>query len=514
MTPTLVTTRPPASVPSVAPSANPAWALASLSLAALLASIGASMANVALPALTDAFAAPFQAVQWVVLAYLLAVTTLIVGAGRLGDAFGPRRVLLAGMAVFAAASLLAGFAPSLGLLIAARAVQGLGAAAMMALSLSMIGASVPPDRTGRAMGLLGTMSAIGTALGPSLGGVLTAGPGWRMIFFVPVPLALAALVLARRHLPPDRPGAPRARGALDPAGTLLLAVVLAVYALALTLGRGHFTVHNAGLLALAAATAGALIVVEQRAAFPLLHVELLRDRVLRAGLASTALVTAVLMATLVVGPFHLTHALGLDAARVGLMLMVGPVVAALAGVPAGRLVDRWGAARISALGLLGVAIGSLMLAAMPIAWGPVGYAGAIVVLTAGYAFFQAANNTLAMTSGAPGQRGTVSGLLNLARYLGLITGASAMGAVFIAASGATDLALAAPAAVASGTRATFLLGAALGAAALVQTYRATRNTPARRRHDRVPAAPAAAPRLTGGPAVSEPSAPAVASPRS
>lgn len=473
MTPTLATVRPSASVPAVAAATNPSWALASLSLAAILASVGTSMANVALPALADTFDAPFQSVQWVVLAYLLAVTTLIVSAGSLGDAFGQRRMLLAGLGVFAAASLVCGLAPSLGVLIAARAVQGLGAAAMTALSLSLIGASVPPDRTGRAMGLLGTMSAIGTALGPSLGGALTAGPGWRAVFLAPVPLTLAALFLARRHVPPDRPLVHESHRAFDPAGTLLLAVALAAYALALTLGRGSFSRVNAGLLALAAAACGALVLVERTTAAPLLRLGLLRDRALSSGLAGTALVTAVLMATLVVGPFHLAHALGLDAARVGLVMMAGPVVAAFAGVPAGRLVDRWGVARTGWTGLTGVCLGSLALAVVPIAWGSVGYAGALVLLTAGYALFQAANNTRVMTSVTADQRGTVSGLLNLARYLGLITGASAVGAIFIAASGAPDMAQATPAAVAAGTCATFLVGAALGAAALALTWTAT-----------------------------------------
>ena len=154
------------------------WALASLSLAMLLSSLGTSIANVGLPTLARAFNAPFQQVQWVVLAYLLATTTLVVSAGRLGDMVGRRRLLLAGIALFTLASVLCGMAPTLGLLIAARALQGLGAAVMMALTMALVAQTVPQDKTGSAMGLLGTVSAIGTALGPSLGGLLIAGVGW------------------------------------------------------------------------------------------------------------------------------------------------------------------------------------------------------------------------------------------------------------------------------------------------------------------------------------------------
>jgi len=170
-----------------APSAR--WALASLSLSMLMPSLDTSIANAGLPTLAQAFTASFQAVQWIVLAYLLAITTLIVSVGRLGDIVGRRPLFLAGIGLFTVASLLCGVAPTLWLLIAARAAQGLGAAIMMALAVALVGETVPKAKTGSAMGLLGTMSAIGTTLGPSLGGVLIAGLGWRTIFLVNVPLA-------------------------------------------------------------------------------------------------------------------------------------------------------------------------------------------------------------------------------------------------------------------------------------------------------------------------------------
>src|SRR5436190_7520539 len=176
------------------PTLSVRWGLASLSLSMLLSSLGTSIANVALPTLAQAFNASFQDVQWVVLAYLLAITTLIVSVGRVGDIAGRRRLLLAGIFLFTLASALCGVAPSLWLLIAARAAQGLGAAIMMALTMAFVGETVPKDRIGSAMGLLGTMSAMGTALGPSLGGFLIAALGWQTIFLVNVPLGVLAFV--------------------------------------------------------------------------------------------------------------------------------------------------------------------------------------------------------------------------------------------------------------------------------------------------------------------------------
>ncbi|MCG5243100.1 MFS transporter [Azospirillum doebereinerae] len=446
------------------------WALAGLSLSMLLPSLGTSIANVGLPTLAQAFAAPFQAVQWVVLAYLLAITTLIVGVGRLGDLVGRRRLMLGGIVLFTAASALCGVAPTLWLLIAARAAQGAGAAVLMALAMAFVGETVPKARAGSAMGLLGTMSAIGTALGPSLGGALIAGPGWRAIFLVNIPLGVLTFLLAHRTLPADRRGSGNAAG-FDRAGTLLLALTLAAYALAMTMGHGRFGALNLGLLLTAAIGVGLFLRVEARAASPLIRPALFRDPALGPGLAMSALVSTVMMATLVVGPFYLAGGLGLDAASVGLALSAGPLAAALAGVPAGRLADRFGAGRTAIAGLAGIAAGCLILSAMPapmaMTLGSPGYVLPIVVVTVGYALFQTANNTAVMADVHADRRGVVSGMLNLSRNLGLVTGASAMGAVFALASGAADVATASPEAVSTGLRITFAVATGLVVAALV-----------------------------------------------
>ncbi|MFJ1701820.1 MFS transporter [Kitasatospora sp. NPDC088346] len=443
------------------------WVLAGLSLSMLLSSLGTSIANVALPTLARAFGASFQEVQWIVLAYLLAITTLIVSAGRLGDLIGRRRLLLGGILLFTAASVLCGAAPTLWVLVAARAAQGLGAAVMMALTMAFVGETVPRARTGSAMGLLGTMSAVGTALGPSLGGALIAGPGWRGVFLVNAPLGAVAFLLARRHLPADRRMAAADRPGFDTVGTVLLALTLGAYALAMTLGHGRFDVLNAALLLAAAGGAALFVRVEARAASPLLRPAVFRDPGLSASLATSTLVSTVMMATLVVGPFYLSRALGLGEALVGLALSVGPLVAAVSGVPAGRIADRLGAPLMTVAGLCAMAAGSVLLAVLPSAFGVGGYLGPIVVVTAGYAVFQTANNTSVMAGAGPERRGVVSGVLNLSRNLGLITGASVMGAVFALGSATTDVTAAAPGAVGAGMRVTFAVAALLLLCALL-----------------------------------------------
>ncbi len=452
--------------------------LAALSLSMLMPSLDTSIANVALPTLARTFSAPFQAVQWVVLAYLLAITTLIVSVGRLGDIVGRRRLLLFGIGLFTTASLLSGLAPTLWLLIAARAAQGLGAAIMMALAMALVGETVPKARTGAAMGLLGTMSAMGTTLGPSVGGLLIAGLGWRSIFLVNAPLGVLTFLLVLRALPADRRAANAGWIDFDAVGTLLLALTLGAYALAMTAGDGGFDRRSLALLGVAILGGIVFVLAQKSAARPLLRLTMFSDRTLVASLATSVLVTTVMMATLVVGPFYLSGALGLDAARVGLAMSAGPLAAALAGAPAGRIVDRFGARRAIAIGLVGMLVGLLALATVSTGFGVAGYVAAIVVVTTHYALFQAANNTTVMADVQADQRGVVSGMLSLSRNLGLITGASAMGAVFAFASATTVIATATPPAVTAGMRATFAVAALLilAALAIATAVRARRPT--------------------------------------
>ncbi|MFU2326439.1 MFS transporter [Pseudomonas sp. NFX98] len=454
------------STTAVTPALSVRWALVSLSLSMLLSSLGTSIANVGLPTLAEVFDASFQQVQWIVLAYLLAITTLIVSVGRLGDLIGRRRLLLSGIGLFTLASALCGLAPTLDLLIGARALQGLGAAIMMALTLAFVGETVSKEKTGSAMGLLGTMSAIGTAMGPSLGGVLIATFGWQAIFLISVPLGLLTLLLAHRYLPVDRQTSKRA--VFDPLGTLVLALTLGAYALAMTLGRGHFGTLNIALLLAACVGVGVFVWVEERVAAPLIRLAMFRDPQLSGSLVMSLLVTTVLMTTLVVGPFYLSQALGLNAIGVGLVMSVGPLVAALTGVPAGRTADRFGARRMTFAGLIAIALGCFLLSMLPSSYGIGGYIAPMVVITLGYAVFQTANNTAVMADVQAEQRGVVSGLLNLSRNLGLITGASVLGAVFAMASATVDLSTAQPDAIASGMRMTFTVALGLiGIACLI-----------------------------------------------
>lgn len=374
-----------------------------LALSMLLASLGTSIANIALPTLAEAFSAPFGAVRAVVVAYLAALTILVLVAGRLGDSHGLKPMLMMGLGVFAAASLLCAMATSLPLLIGARALQGIGAAFLMTLSMALMRQSTSEARLGRAMGLLGTVSALGTALGPSLGGLLIPVAGWRGIFWVQLPLAVIALALTAAKLP-GGPGKGKAASA------------------------SPWSAMNRGLAS---------------------------------NLLVNLLVAAVMMTTLVVGPFYLGLGLGLGATQVGFVMAVGPVISIFSGVPSGRLVDAQGSGPVLVIGLGLLVAGAVLLAILPDMIGVAGYVLSIIVLTPGYQLFQAANNTAALADVPKDRRGTVSGLLGLSRNLGLIAGASLMGAVFAFGVGTEAFADTTAPAIAAGMRLTFLLAGAM-----------------------------------------------------
>ena len=415
--------------PHVLPPAARRLGLLALGLATLLPMLAGCMVSMLLPALGADFAVPFASLQWVLVAYLLGLTCLTVVAGRLGDRFGRRRLLLWGMGLFVLASLLCALAPTIGWLLAARVLQGAGAACMLVLSLAMVGQLVSPARRGRGMGLLGTLSACGTALGPSFGGLLLDVAGWQPAFLALLPIGLLALLC---------------------------------YGLALT-STGALALWLGGGALLATAW---LVHSELGAATPLLPLALLGTRRLRGGLAASALVAGIMVLTLLIGPFYLQGAFGLDPLTSGLLISGGPLLAALTGLPAGWLVDRVGAITVVRLGLLLMSGAAALLAVLSPALGPLGYLLPILLLTAGYALFQTANNS-AVIGGSGGQaRGAVAGLLTLARNLGQLTGAAGLGALFAGLAGGGDPAVASASELHFAMQASFALGGVLLLAAL------------------------------------------------
>jgi EmrB/QacA subfamily drug resistance transporter len=444
------------------------WVLVSLSLSTLMGSLGISIANVTLPTLTEAFVTTFQSVQWIVISYLLTITVTIVSIGKIGDVFGLRRVLMIGVLLYTIASLFCGIAPKLWVLILARGFQGLGAAILIALSLAYVKESVSKKRIGAAMGLLGTMSAIGTASGPTLGGVLIEIFSWRAIFLILIPLGIVNLILIKKHIPIRNINVQFNIKKIDWIGTFFLALTLACYTLAMTIENEFFNRGITLLLLLTAVIGSCLFLYSQtKVQAPLIQLKLFKDRNLNSSLIINAFVSNIMMATLVIGPFYLSLGLGLGEILVGIVLSIGPIISIISGIPSGKIVDGFGTRKIITIGLLLMTLGAFALSILPNKYGVVGYIIAIAILTPGYQLFQASNNTLVMMNANDNQRGIISGILNLSRNLGLITGASVMGALFAYAVGKSDFEMAEVNDISKGMNITFIIAGILMLIALL-----------------------------------------------
>lgn len=450
------------------------WMMLGLSLSVLVASLATSMINVALPNLTLAFHSSMQQVQWIVTAYLLVITSLIVSLGRLGDLLGNRRLLLIGIVIFTISSLAGAMANNLMLLIITRVFQGLGAAIMLALSMALMSKS--QAKAGRAMGLWGSVSAMGTALGPAIGGISLSLYGWQSLFFIIVPFSMIAFFLLYLALPSDtqvkttlfekKPNTKK-KGQFDLLGNLVLALSLSAFALSMSLETSQFKgLHeslNVGLFVLALIGIWGFFNIEKRQErkhiTPLIPSHIFNNRNFKISFICCAITASIVMTCLVIGPYYLSITLALSPYQVGLVMSTGPLIVALSGVPAGRLSDKIGAENLLLVGLCLMTLGCLLMSFNHQTSGAMGYIFALVTITLGFSLFQVANSADVMSKTNPQTKGVTSALLNLARNLGFMTGAAFMGSIFFRFIGSQQLLLASSDEVTYALHNTFLIAA-------------------------------------------------------
>ncbi|MEO1554887.1 MAG: MFS transporter [Pseudomonadota bacterium] len=398
------------------------------SLSIVLASLGTSTAAVTLPELSESFQDHGVNPALVVSAYILATTAFIVPVGRASDLWGRRTVLVVSLCLYTLGALLAFQAPTLPMLIASRFIQGMGAAGMMAMPLALVRDFIPLSRVGRWMGAMGTMSAIGTASGPAIGGAVVAAFGWRAVYLLQIPVALAALTLC--FLYTQNPRHTNEHKEFDLLGASVLAISFAALTFLISdLADGI----DLAIAILAVAAGGAFLAflwIEKRSRSPIIPLGLLRSAHLRVSLVMNAIVSLVMMGILVVGPFFLMDGLELTTAQMGLAMSVGPIVSALSGIPAGRLTERIGAERAVLVGATAMVVATALMAGLPHILGFAGFVLAFVTLSPSYQIFFAALNTSVMTQTSEQDRGVTSGILNLSRNFGFILGAGAVSALF------------------------------------------------------------------------------------
>jgi EmrB/QacA subfamily drug resistance transporter len=409
------------------------FVLAATVLASAMAFIDGSIVVIALPAIQRDFAAGFADLQWVVHGYALMLGALILIGGGLGDRIGRRRVFSIGIAVFALASLACAAAPDLATLIAARALQGVGAALLAPQSLAIVAASFPKAARGRAIGVWAGASAMTTALGPPLGGFLIDALDWRAVFWINLPLSAAALWLTLRHVPESRSPS---GGPLDLLGALAAVSGFGALTLALTLategGGGGWPLW----LGLGAAALAALPLLERRAANPIAPPRLFRSRTFTIANVMTLLLYGALSGVLFLLPFELVARRGLSASEVGFTLLPLGLVIGLVSRVSGGWADRRGVRTLLAGGSALVALAALWLALAPPGY-VLGALAPVLVLALGMGLVVAPLTTAVMNGVDDADAGAASGVNNAASRLAGLLAVALLGwigaAVFAAA---------------------------------------------------------------------------------
>ncbi|MGY0068700.1 MFS transporter [Streptomyces sp. QTS137] len=338
------------------------WVLLTTVLGSSMALLDSTVVNVALPRIGRDLDADLAVLQWTVNAYMVTLAGLILLGGALGDRFGRRKVFVVGVLWFAAASLLCGLAPNAGVLIAARALQGIGGALLTPGSLALIQASFHPDDRGRAVGLWSGFGGIGAAVGPFLGGWLVDGPGWRWVFLINVPPAVLCVLIAVRHVPESDSGE-QAHGRFDVLGAVLgaLALGLVTYALieAGEAGGGSLLVAVTAVAGLAVAVA--FVAVEKRGPRPMMPLDVFGSRLFTVVNVVTLCVYAAFGGFFFLAALQLQVAVGWSALAAGAALLPTTVLMLLLSARSGELADRIGPRIPLTVGPLLCAAGMLLM---------------------------------------------------------------------------------------------------------------------------------------------------------
>jgi len=417
-------------VPSTAPHTTRKWmVLATVSVGVILATVDASIVNVALPTLVVDFGTSFAVIQWVSLGYLLTLASLTMAVGRLGDVVGKKRIYATGFAAFTVASALAGSSPTVGYLIGFRIIQALGAVMILSLGVAILTESFPPTERGRALGWVGTAVSIGIVTGPVLGGLLIGSFGWRAIFFVNLPIGIAGTVMALRHVPATSPSGDRR---FDVPGALLLTVTLASLSLGLTVGQevGYTSPTILAAFGLAGLGAIGFLAVERRVADPMVQLKLFDDPLLSASLVTGFLSFVALSGLFILLPFYLEGVLGFDVRVVGLLMGVAPLALGVVAPFAGAWSDRIGVRPLTLAGLGVMALAFLGLRTLDGTSSWWHFTLAALPYGVGIGLFQSPNNSAIMGSVPRADSGLAGGMLTLTRLLGQITGVALLGSLW------------------------------------------------------------------------------------
>lgn len=406
------------------------YAMAAVAMSIFLATIDGSIVIIAMPTFVRELNTTFPTAQWIALAYMLTIVTLLVSVGRLADMVGKKQIYTAGVLIFTVGSGLCGLAPSVYWLIGFRVIQAIGASMTMALGAAIITEAFPPYERGKALGLIGSIVSIGVMIGPPLGGILIDIFSWQWIFFVNLPVGAAGVAMALAFLPNMRP--PESGQRFDFPGAITLFISLSSLLLALTVGQniGFAARPIFAAFGLFAVFLVLFVVIELRATQPMLDLRLFKRSLIGINLAMALIVFVCTTAMLFLFPFYLENILGYQTRNVGFMLMIIPLFLGLVSPIAGSISDKVGTRKITVVGLLILGAAFIGLRTLDTDTTTIGYLLAAFPIGLGSGVFQSPNNSAVMGDAPRSQLGVVSGLLSISRVLGQTMGIAVGGAIW------------------------------------------------------------------------------------
>ncbi len=411
--------------------------LAIVGVGVFMATLDSSIVNISLPSIARFFGVPLSGpVEWVVIAYLVATAAVLLSAGRMADMIGRKPVWMAGLIIFTLGSAICGLSPTLGVLVAARAFQGLGGALLMAISPAMLTSAFPASERGRALGLNAVIVALGVSAGPTIGGIITENWTWRWIFYVNVPLGIIGVIATARVLT-NQSG--HGVGRFDPLGALALGVGLASLTLGLSFGEewGWTSPALIATLAIGVVALVALVFIERRVPYPVVLFSLLRNRVFTSAIVSLILNFLALFAVSFLLPFYLEELRGFSTEQSGLLLTPLPLTIAVFAPLSGVLADRIGSRWLAAGGLTVVCVGLLLISQLDAQSSIWDIIWRLVIVGIGQGIFQSPNNSALLGAAPRNQQGAASGFLATGRVVGQSISVALAGAVFASLGGAT-----------------------------------------------------------------------------
>jgi EmrB/QacA subfamily drug resistance transporter len=436
------------------------WTLIAVSVATFMLLLDITVVNVALPSIRQELGANFTDLQWVIDAYALTLAALVLTAGSLADRLGRRRVFAAGLAIFSAASLLCAVAPDPTLLNAARALQGVGGAVMFAVSLALVAQEFPAGRErGTAMGLYGATIGVAVAIGPLVGGALTEALGWRSIFYLNVPIGIAALAITYMKLRESRdPNATR----VDWAGVATFSAALLLLVLALVRGNdeGWGSAPIVSLLFGSGLLLAAFVAIERRVAQPMLPLGLFRRRAFTGVQLAAFAVSGSLFALFLYVTLYLQNYLGLSPLEAGVRLLPITLAAFLLGPIAGALLSRVPARLLLSVGLGMTGTGLLLMSGIGAGSEWTTLLGGFLVAGVGVGLLNPVIADVALSVVPTEQSGMAAGINDTFRQVGVAVGVAVWGAIFVGRGAAKVSELVAGTPAASGSRPRELVEAA------------------------------------------------------